>query len=147
VGRPGSGSPASSVQPPEGIVIYTVKNLRDVRDAAPDAGVDATQVMRFAQGDLDAVQTGVSLMAVKPGRRQVIAHRHDEAEEVYVILSGSGRIKLDDDIVEVGPMDAIRVAPTVTRALEGGPEGIEYLAVGRHHDGDGAVQPIEEFWP
>jgi mannose-6-phosphate isomerase-like protein (cupin superfamily) len=103
--------------------------------------------MRFAQGDLDAVQTGVSLMAVKPGLRQAIAHRHDEAEEVYVILSGSGRIKLDDDIVEVGPMDAIRVAPTVTRALEGGPEGIEYLAVGRHHHGDGAVQPIEEFWP
>ena len=103
--------------------------------------------MRFAQGDLDAVRTGVSFMAVKPGRRQAIAHRHDEAEEVYVILSGSGRIKLDDDIVEVGPMDAIRVAPTVTRALEGGPDGIEYLAVGQHHDGDGAVQPIEEFWP
>ena len=141
-GRPRETVTTSSHRLPESttgrsIVIYTVKNLRDVRDAAPDAGVDATQVMRFAQGDLDAVRTGVSLMAVKPGRRQAIAHRHDEAEEVDVIVSGSGRIKLDDDIVEVGPMDAIRVAPTVTRALEGGPDGIEYLAVGQHHDGDG----------
>ena len=127
--------------------MYTIKNLRDVRDAAPDAGVGATQEMRFAQGDLNAERTGVSFMAVKPGRRQAIAHRHDEAEEVYVILSGSGRIKLDDDIVDVGPLDAIRIAPTVTRALEGGPEGIEYLVFGQHHDGDGAIEPIEEFWP
>src|SRR5215218_2635526 len=107
----------------EDAAMYTIKNLRDVRDAAPDAGVDATQEMRFAQGDLNAERTGVSFMAVKPGRRQAIAHRHDEAEEVYVILSGSGRIKLDDDIVDVGPLDAIRIAPTVTRALEGGPAG------------------------
>jgi|SRR5215203_2301305 mannose-6-phosphate isomerase-like protein (cupin superfamily) len=131
----------------EDAAMYTIKNLRDVRDAAPDAGVDATQEMRFAQGDLNAERTGVSFMAVKPGRRQAIAHRHDEAEEVYVILSGSGRIKLDDDIVDVGPLDAIRIAPTVTRALEGGPEGIEYLVFGQHHDGDGAIEPIEEFWP
>ena len=126
---------------------YTVKNLRDVQDAAPGAGVDATQEMRFAQRDLNAVRTGVGFMAVKPGRRQAIAHTHEEAEEVYVILSGTGRMKLDDDIVEVGPMDAIRIAPTVTRAVEGGPQGIEYLVFGQHHAGDGAIQPIEEFWP
>jgi uncharacterized cupin superfamily protein len=128
-------------------VIYTVKNLRDVQDVAPDAGVEATQEMRFAQRDLNAVRTGVSFMAVKPGRRQAIAHRHEEAEEIYVILAGSGRIKLDDDIVEVQPMDAIRIAPTVTRALEGGPQGVEYLVFGPHHEGDGAIQAIEEFWP
>ena len=126
---------------------YTIKNLRDVDDSAPEAGVDATQEMRFAQGDLDAVRTGVSLMAVKPGRRSAIAHRHDEAEEVYVIVAGSGRMKLDDDVIEVKAMDAIRVAPSVTRAFEAGPEGLEYLAVGQAHEGDGAVQPIEGFWP
>jgi mannose-6-phosphate isomerase-like protein (cupin superfamily) len=131
----------------KGIVTYTFKNLRDVQDVAPDAGVDATQAMRFAQRDLNAVGTGISLMAVKPGRRQAFAHRHDEAEEIYVILAGSGRMKLDDDVVEVQPMDAIRITPSVTRALEGGPQGVEYLVVGPHHDGDGAVQAIEEFWP
>ncbi len=126
---------------------YTIKNLRDVEDAAPGAGVDATQEMRFAQEDLGAARTGISFMAVKPGRRSAVAHRHDEAEEVYVILSGSGRIKLDDDIVEVRPLDAIRFARPVTRALEGGRGGIEYLAFGAAHEADGAVLPIEEFWP
>ena len=126
---------------------YTLRNLRDVEDQAAKHGLGPALQARFPFGELDADQTGLSLQRLAPGERLPFAHRHDEAEEVYVIVSGSGRIKLDDDIVEVGPMDAIRVAPTVTRALEGGPEGIEYLAVGQHHDGDGAVQPIEEFWP
>lgn len=125
----------------------TLVSLRDVEDSAPKLGVDAKQEIRFAQAALDAERTGVSLMRVKPGQRQAIAHRHDEAEEVYVILSGSGRIKVDDEVFDVQPLDAIRLAPAVTRAFEGGPEGIEYLAVGPHHDADGAVFPIEEFWP
>ncbi len=126
---------------------HTLTNLRDVEDSAPKLGVDAQQEIRFSQEALNAERTGVSLMRVKPGQRPAIAHRHDEAEEVYVIVSGSGRIKLDDDIVEVRPLDAIRIAPPVTRALEGGPEGIEYLAFGAAHEADGAVLPIEEFWP
>ena len=125
----------------------TLVNLRDVEDSAPKLGVDAKQEIRFSQAALNAEKTGVSLMRVKPGQRQAIAHRHDEAEEVYVILSGSGRIKLDDEVLDVGPMDAIRLAPAVTRAIEGGPEGIEYLAVGPHREGDGEVFSIEEFWP
>jgi mannose-6-phosphate isomerase-like protein (cupin superfamily) len=128
-------------------VRYTHKNLRDVPDAAPEAGVDTTQAMRFAQDELKAVRTGISLMAVKPGQRQAFAHVHDEAEEVYVFLAGSGRMKLDDDIVEVRPLDAIRIAPAVMRAVEGGPEGVEYLVVGAHHAGDGAIRAIDEFWP
>ena len=123
---------------------YTIKNLRDVEDQAPALGVDAAQEVRFP--DVGAERTGMALMAVRPGRRQAVAHRHDEAEEIYVILRGSGRIKLDDDVREVAPMDAIRIAPTVVRALEAGPDGIEYLAFGPRHDADGEVLPPEEFW-
>jgi uncharacterized cupin superfamily protein len=126
---------------------HTLKHLRDVEDSAPKLGVDAKQEIRFSQAALDAERTGVSLMRVKAGQRQAIAHRHDKAEEVYVIIAGEGRIKLDDEVLDVRPLDAIRVAPTVTRAFEGGPDGIEYLAVGPHHAGDGEVFPIEEFWP
>ena len=126
---------------------YTVMNLREVADAAPGIGVDGAQEIRFARGDLHAEMTGLTLMGVKPGRRQAVAHRHDRAEEVYVILSGAGRIKLDDEVLDVRPLDAIRVAPGVTRALEGGPEGIEYLAFGPLHEGDGETVRIEEFWP
>jgi mannose-6-phosphate isomerase-like protein (cupin superfamily) len=85
----------------------------------------------------------VSLQLVKPGKRHAFAHRHQEAEEVYVVLSGSGRVKLDDEIVEVGPMDAIRVAPAVTRAFEAGPEGLELLVFGPRHEGDAEI--VQDF--
>jgi mannose-6-phosphate isomerase-like protein (cupin superfamily) len=126
---------------------YTVRNLRDVEDVAPKFGFGAVQESRFAWRDLDAEKTGLALMGVKPGQRQAIAHSHDEAEEIYVVVSGSGRIKLDDEILDLHPMDAIRIAPGVVRVLEGGPDGIDYLAFGTRHEGDGTTEPTENFWP
>jgi mannose-6-phosphate isomerase-like protein (cupin superfamily) len=124
---------------------YTIKNLRDTEDMAPKFGFDAVQEARFAGRDLDAEKTGVALMRVKPGQRQAFAHRHDAAEEIYVILSGTGRIKLDAEIVDLKPLDAIRIAPGVARALEAGSEGLEYLAFGAHHEGDGEILK-GDFW-
>jgi mannose-6-phosphate isomerase-like protein (cupin superfamily) len=124
---------------------YTKKNLDRVEDSAPKFGYEELQEARFAGQDLDAEATGVALMRVKPGQRQGFAHKHDEAEEVYVVISGSGRIKLDDEIVDVERLDAIRIAPGVTRALEADNEGLEYLAFGPHHKGDGELIH-EGFW-
>jgi mannose-6-phosphate isomerase-like protein (cupin superfamily) len=76
--------------------------------------------------------------------RTPFGHRHEEAEEVYVVLGGDGRIKLDDEIIEVGTLDAVRVAPGVIRAFEAGPGGIEVLAFGARHDGDGEL--IQDWW-
>ncbi len=118
---------------------YTIKNLRDVEDKAPQFGFDAVQEARFAGQDLDAEATGLALIRVKPGCRQAFAHRHENAEEVYVVISGSGRIKLDDEIVELRTLDAIRIAPTVARQIEAGDEGIEVLALGPRHDRDGEL--------
>jgi mannose-6-phosphate isomerase-like protein (cupin superfamily) len=125
---------------------HTIKNLREVDDMAPKFGFEAVQEARFAWRDLDAEKTGLALMRVKPDQRQAFAHRHDQAEEIYVVLSGSGRIKLDDDVVDVTALDAIRIAPGVARAVEAGPDGIEYLAFGPHHEGDGELIKGEEFW-
>jgi mannose-6-phosphate isomerase-like protein (cupin superfamily) len=124
---------------------YTKKNLERVEDSAPKFGYQELQEARFAGQDLDAEATGVAFMRVKPGRRQAFAHKHDDAEEVYVVISGSGRIKLDDEIVDVERLDAIRIAPGVTRALEADDEGLEYLAFGPHHEGDGELIH-EGFW-
>jgi mannose-6-phosphate isomerase-like protein (cupin superfamily) len=124
---------------------YTKKNLDGVEDSAPKFGYEDLQEARFAGQDLDAEATGVALMRVKPGQRQGFAHKHDEAEEVYVVISGSGRIKLDDEIVDIERLDAIRIAPGVTRALEADAEGLEYLAFGPHHKGDGELIH-EGFW-
>src|SRR5581483_6716437 len=99
---------------------YTIKNLREVEDMAPRFGFQEVQEARFAHADLEASATGLAFHRVKPGCRQAFAHRHKQAEEVYVVLSGRGPIKLDDEIRDVQPMDAIRVSPEVARAFEAG---------------------------
>ena len=122
---------------------YTIKNLREVEDVAAAQGFGEMMEARFAHGELGAEQTGVSLQRVKPGKRHAFAHRHKEMEEIYVVLSGSGRIKLDDEIEEIGPLDAIRIGPSVTRAVEAGDEGIEILAFSPRAQGDAEI--VEGF--
>jgi mannose-6-phosphate isomerase-like protein (cupin superfamily) len=126
-------------------VSYTKKNLGEVADSALKMGFSETQESRFAGGDLDAERTGVAYHRVKPGKRQAFAHRHDEAEEINVVLSGSGRVKLDDEIVELAPLDAVRIEPKVTRSFEAGPDGLEFIVFGPHHKGDGELIH-EGFW-
>ena len=123
---------------------YTHKKLTDVKDSAPEFGLGDVQEARFAKGELDAEKTGVSYFDVKPNQRAPFGHKHDEAEEVYVVIAGSGRMKLDDEIIEVTELDAIRVAPEVVRAFESGPNGIRVLAMGARHDGDGEI--IQGWW-
>jgi mannose-6-phosphate isomerase-like protein (cupin superfamily) len=120
---------------------FTLIKLTEVEDSAPKFGLGDDLEARFARNDLDAEHTGVSLERLKPGKRTPFGHRHEKAEEIYVVLSGSGRLKLDEEIVEVEAMDAIRVAPEVTRAFEAGDRGIEILAFGPRADGDGEVIP------
>jgi mannose-6-phosphate isomerase-like protein (cupin superfamily) len=120
---------------------FTHKKLTDVKDSAPEFGMEEVQEARFAKKDLDAERTGISHHRLKPNQRTPFGHKHEQAEEVYVVIAGSGRMKLDDEIIEVERLDAIRVSPEVVRAFEAGPEGIEVLATGARHDGDGEVIP------
>jgi mannose-6-phosphate isomerase-like protein (cupin superfamily) len=124
---------------------YTRKNLRDVEDLAVKGGFSENQEARFPREDLNAAQTGLSYQVLRPGKRHAFAHRQKEMEEIFVVLSGSGRVKLDDEIVEVGPMDAIRVAPPVARAFEADDEGLEILVFGPHRDDDAEIIK-EDFW-
>jgi mannose-6-phosphate isomerase-like protein (cupin superfamily) len=124
---------------------YTIKNLTEVDDMAPRFGFDEVQEARFPREDLDSETVGLAFHRVKPGCRQAFAHRHEQAEEVYVVLSGRGRMKLDDDIIDVQPMDAIRVAPNVWRAFEAQGDGLELLVFGPRHEKDGEVLR-EDFW-
>src|SRR3954468_6257937 len=104
---------------------YTKKNLREVEDLAVKGGFSENQEARFPGDDLKAEETGLSYQVLRPGKRHAFAHRQKEAEEIFVVLSGSGRVKLDNEIVEVGPMDAIRVAPQIGRAFEADSDGLE----------------------
>ena len=120
---------------------HTQINLADVQDAAPAGGFGDRWEARV---DLDAEQTGVTHFRLRPGRRSPFAHRHARAEEVYVILAGTGRVKLDDEIADVRRLDAIRIAPAVVRAFEAGPDGLEFLVFGPHHEADG--KQVDDTW-
>jgi mannose-6-phosphate isomerase-like protein (cupin superfamily) len=118
---------------------YTLKKLTDIEDSAPKSGFGDVVEARFAKDALHAEDTGLSYHRLKAEQRQPFAHKHERAEEVYVVVAGSGRVKLDDEVVELQALDAIRVAPEVTRAFEAGPSGLDLLAFGRRCDGDGEV--------
>jgi mannose-6-phosphate isomerase-like protein (cupin superfamily) len=128
----------------EAAMSCTIKNLEMVEDVAKSHGLSETGEARFARSDLEATQTGLSHQRLRPGKRQQFGHRHDEAEEVYLVLAGSGRVKLDDEIFEIGRLDAIRVSPRTTRAFEAGPEGLEFIAFGPHVAGDGEL--VNGWW-
>lgn len=124
---------------------YTVKNLRDIEDVAPRFGFDSVQEARFPWRALDARSTGLAYHVIKPGQRG-LAHRHEQAEEIYVVIGGSGRMVLDGEVTQLRPLDAVRVAPPVARAFEAGADGLEILAFGPHHEGDGEILQGDP-WP
>jgi mannose-6-phosphate isomerase-like protein (cupin superfamily) len=123
---------------------YTHKNLTEVEDAAPGFGFGEMGEVRFAKDDLDAERTGFTHLKLNAGQRMPFGHKHDEAEEVYVVIAGSGRMKIDDEIVDIVELDAIRLSPELGRGFEAGPEGISLLAFGARHDGDGEV--LQNWW-
>jgi mannose-6-phosphate isomerase-like protein (cupin superfamily) len=124
---------------------YTITNLMEIEDSASGrgAGIQA----RFARSHIDSEQIGVTLLSYEPGVRSPMGHSHREQEEVYVIVSGSGRIKLDDEIHDLRPWSVVRIAPSTVRALEAGPGGLEVIAIGaaRPEGGDGVAAP-EGWW-
>jgi mannose-6-phosphate isomerase-like protein (cupin superfamily) len=123
---------------------YTIVNLKEIDDSAAERG--PTLEARFARKHLDSEHLGVSYFRYGPGFRSPLGHSHREQEEVYVVVGGSGRIKLNDEIVELRPWDLVRVAPQTVRALEGGPDGLEIIAVGadRPEGGDGVT--VQDWW-
>ena len=128
---------------------YTLKKLTEVEDSAPRFGYDELQEARFATNELDSEQTGLSHHRVKPGKRQGFAHKHENAEEIYVVVAGSGRVKLDDEIVEIEEWDAVRVPPGTWRGYEAGPEGLEILVIGAPNLGDDPREDVEgqrDWW-
>jgi mannose-6-phosphate isomerase-like protein (cupin superfamily) len=123
---------------------YSLVNLVEVEDVAPVNGFADRWQARVARTALGAQQTGVTHFRLLAGKRSPFAHRHAAAEEIYVILGGTGRMTLDDEIIDIQPLDAIRVEPEVARAFEAGSNGLDLLVFGPHHPGDG--EPVDDPW-
>jgi len=128
------------------VAAHTIRNLKELDDSAVQFGMSPSMEARFAREELGTEQSGLSYQRLAPSFRQPFGHRHKQQEEVYVVLSGSGRIKLDDEIVELREWDTVRIPPATTRQLEAGPEGLEYLAFGAPNVGSGDAEVVEGWW-
>jgi quinol monooxygenase YgiN/mannose-6-phosphate isomerase-like protein (cupin superfamily) len=145
------GDPIGGVRETRGTTGATRFSILDAPDLSHDSdllgeyGLDSVGEARYVRAELGAVQTGLTHYRLRPGRRLGWAHRHAVAEETYVATGGSGRIKVDAELLELVPLDAVRVAPASVRELEAGPEGLEVLAFGSHSPGDGEF--VADWWP
>ncbi|HXN38229.1 MAG TPA: hypothetical protein VN892_09330 [Solirubrobacteraceae bacterium] len=123
---------------------YSVKNLMDVEDSAAARTSDVEA--RFARKHLDSKELGVSYFRYAPNYRSRMGHSHREQEEAYVVVGGAGRIKLDDEVLDLSQWDVVRVSPEVVRAFEGGPQGLEIVAIGGTKPDDGDGVPVPDWW-
>ena len=113
---------------------YTKKNLREVENLAPKFGMPDEMQARFARRAVGGETLGLSVMTLAPNFRIPFGHKHVTQEEVYVVVRGSARVKVDDEVVELREWDAIRFDKGTMRNVEAGPDGVEYLAFGAGDD-------------
>jgi uncharacterized cupin superfamily protein len=123
---------------------YTKVNLKEeVEDQAPKFGMSPGLEARFATAPLGLEKSGVSYQRFEPNFRLPFGHKHKSQEELYVIVNGSARAKIDDEVVELAQWDAVRVDNEQMRGFEAGPEGVEMLAIGAPNTGDSPAEDVE----
>lgn len=125
---------------------YTHLNLKDVEDQAPKFDMSPDLEFRSARVPLEMENAGVSYLRVAPNYRVPFGHHHNTQEELYVLIGGSARLKLDDDVIEMKPFDAVRIAKETMRNFEGGPEGAEVIAFGAPSTGPGDGPMTQGWW-
>jgi mannose-6-phosphate isomerase-like protein (cupin superfamily) len=123
---------------------YAIVNIKDLEDQAVKFGLSPNVEARFGRKATDAKQGGFSYQRLAPNFRQPFGHKHEGQEEFYVVLDGGGRITLESDTHDLKRWDVVRVAPTVARGFEAGPDGLEFLVFGAGETGDAKV--LESFW-
>lgn len=125
---------------------YTIQNLKEVEDQAPNFGLSPDLEARMARVPLELEQFGISYQRIAPGYRIPWGHTHKVQEEVYLVVSGTVRMKLDDEVVELKQWDAVRVPKDTMRGFEAGPEGVELIAVGAPNTGPGDANVAQAWW-
>jgi mannose-6-phosphate isomerase-like protein (cupin superfamily) len=125
---------------------YTVVNLMEVEDQAPKFGYAPNLESRFARKALELENSGLSHYRVAPGYRVPFGHRHAEQEEIYLVLSGSAVVKLDDEILELAQWDAVRIPAGVMRSFGAGPDGAEILAFGAPNTDNADIEMEQGWW-
>jgi mannose-6-phosphate isomerase-like protein (cupin superfamily) len=118
---------------------------------APDVLGDYPGEMRFLSRALGTEQVAFThrRMPAQSGGKGSYGHRHRTQEEVYFVLSGHLEAKVEDEVIELGPQSALRVAPGVARSLwNEGPEDVVLVIVSTRLDSlAGEIEKVEDFWP
>ena len=125
---------------------YTLVNLLEVEDMALRHGLAPGLQSRFARTALGLERSGLSHFRLAPGFRMPFGHSHREQEEVYLLVGGGACLKLDGEVIELRPWDAVRIAAPTVRALEGGPEGAEVIAFSAPQTEDMDAEMIPGWW-
>ena len=133
---------------------YTKLNLKqDVEDMAPKFQLSPGLESRFARKALELENSGVSYYKIAPEFRTPFGHRHGEQEEIYIVVGGSARLKLDDDVVDSrmgrGPDPGSRDARARGRPRRRRGDRVrrpEHRQQG-HRDGAGLVERLTECPP
>jgi mannose-6-phosphate isomerase-like protein (cupin superfamily) len=126
---------------------YTKLNLKqDVEDMALKFELSPGLESRFARTPLGLENSGVSYFKIAPGFRMPFGHSHGEQEEVYVVVSGSARLKLDEDVLELAQWDVVRIPRSTMRNLEGGPDGAEVIAFGAPNTENKDAEMVPGWW-
>jgi mannose-6-phosphate isomerase-like protein (cupin superfamily) len=126
---------------------YTHINLKeDVDDQAVNFGLSPDIESRMARVPLGLENSGVTYLRIAPGFRVPFGHKHKQQEEVYVLVNGSARIRIDDEVRDLKQWDAVRLHRDAVRAIEGGDEGAEFIAVGAPNTGPGDADLIQDWW-
>ena len=124
---------------------YTIVNLKEVEDQAPKFGLAPDLEARFARVALEAELIGITYQRLAPNFRVPWGHTHRTQEEMYLVVNGSLRFKVGDEIHELKPWDVIRVHKDTMRGMEAGPEGAEFVAIGAP-GGPGDAVNEENWW-
>jgi uncharacterized cupin superfamily protein len=126
---------------------FTHRNLReDLEDLGSNFDGPPDLEFRAATKALGLERSGLTYQRVPPDYRFPYGHTHKTQEEVYVVVGGSGRIKVGDDVLDLRPLDAVRVPAATTRAFEAGPDGLELLAYGAPATGPGDAELEQGWW-
>jgi len=126
---------------------YTKLNIEDVEDSAPKFGLSPGLEARFGRRPLGSEIVAASRETLAPNFRVPFGHRHLEQEEIYFVLRGSGRIKIDDEILDLREGDLVRLGRGVWRCTEAGPDGLSYLAIGAPVADEDDSEIVQGWWP
>jgi mannose-6-phosphate isomerase-like protein (cupin superfamily) len=126
---------------------YTVQNLNEVQNQGENFGINPNELqLRMAKDPLECQNAGISLLRLGPGYRIPYGHKHKTQEEIYVLVKGEARMKIEDEVVDMKPMTAVRVDPGTMRGFEAGPEGADFIAIGAPRTGPGDGDIVQGWW-